>query len=92
MPGSANGSFVFNSNDKLASYNALVGKVSAGGAGSKCGGKTYVVPKDPNSSLLYQKLLATVPCGMRMPMGGMVLTDPELQTISAWITAGAQNN
>jgi hypothetical protein len=88
----ANGSLMFNSNNKQATYDALVGKTSAGGVGSMCGGKTYVVPGKPAESLLYQKLSASPPCGMRMPQGMPPLSDAAMQTLSAWITAGANND
>lgn len=92
-PSAANGSFSFNSADKAGAHAAFVGAMSKGGAGSMCGaGKAYVVAGQPAASLLYLKLSATPGCGVRMPLGGMPLTDAQLQTVSAWITAGAKND
>jgi hypothetical protein len=83
----------FDPADKEATYKALVGVASKGMLGSLCGGKTYVVPMQPDASLLYNKLaMATPPCGVRMPASGVVLSDMEIATVRAWIAAGALNN
>jgi hypothetical protein len=83
----------FDPADKDATYKALVGVASKGVLGSVCGGKTYVVPMQPDMSLLYNKLaMAMPPCGVRMPASGVVLTDAEIATVRAWIAAGAMNN
>jgi mono/diheme cytochrome c family protein len=87
------GGLVFDPMDKQATFQALVGTSSKGTLGSQCGGKTYVVPRQPDASLLYDKISKTTPtCGMRMPATGTVLTDPEIATVRAWIAAGAMNN
>jgi hypothetical protein len=87
------GGLVFDPMDKQATFQALVGTTSKGTLGSQCGGKTYVVPGQPDASLLYDKISKTTPiCGMRMPATGTVLTDPEIATVRAWIAAGAMNN
>ena len=87
------GGLMFDPTDKAATYTALVGPKSAGMYGSTCGGKTYVVPGKPEDSLLYDKVSKAMPvCGLRMPASGIILDDPEIATIKAWIMAGAPNN
>jgi hypothetical protein len=84
---------VFNPTDKQGSYSAMVGVPSKGVSGSQCSGKTYVVAGKPDASLLYDKLANAKPsCGVRMPASGSTLTDAEIATVGAWITAGALNN
>jgi hypothetical protein len=71
-------------------YAALVNKP----ADETCGG-TRVVPGDPASSYLMQKLTQDPPCdGLHMPRAFEViapapLTSAELTAISGWISAGA---
>jgi hypothetical protein len=87
------GGLVFNPANAAVSHMALVGVASPGAAGSKCGGKIYVVAGQPDASLLYDKLSnATPSCGTRMPMGLPMLTSSELSTVRSWITGGALNN
>jgi hypothetical protein len=75
--------------DKAALHAALVGKPALGMA---CAGKgMYVVPGSPETSLLVQKLAATPPCGIRMPLGG-ALSAATTKLVSDWITAGAKND
>jgi hypothetical protein len=89
----SNGGLQFNPSNKAAAFAAFVGPVSAGSPGSMCGGKTYVVPGSPTTSLLYDKLANMPPaCGARMPMGFMPLNATELETVRSWIAAGATNN
>ena len=74
--------------EKATAYAALIGKTSAS---SHCSGKAYVVPGDPDHSLLLKKL--TLPeCGDRMPLGGDPLTPEQLEMIRSWIAAGAMND
>jgi hypothetical protein len=75
--------------DKAAAYAALVGKTSTS---SMCMGKPLVVAKQPDMSLLVQKVLETPPCGSRMPVGGMQLSDTQVAMIRSWIAAGAKND
>ncbi|MDH4042843.1 MAG: hypothetical protein OEY20_01995 [Gemmatimonadota bacterium] len=55
-----------------------------------------VLPLFPDSSYLVHKIQGTQGSvgglGGRMPLGGAALTDEEIATIRAWITAGAPNN
>jgi hypothetical protein len=86
------GGLIFKPSDPMGAYTALVGPVSAGTNSSMCAGKTYVVPGNPDGSLLYGKLQATPPCGARMPATGVFLMDDQLKTIHDWIMAGAKND
>jgi hypothetical protein len=71
-------------------YGALVNHP----ADETCGG-TRVVPGDPATSYLVQKLTQATPCdGLRMPRPfeigpGIPLTADQISTITAWIAAGA---
>lgn len=80
------------------SYTALVG---AAPTAVQCGGVTMprVVPGKPDESLLYALLVAkaegtTPPCGDAMPQGANrpALTPEELESVRAWIAAGAKND
>jgi len=55
-----------------------------------------VLPDFPDSSYLVHKIQGTQGTvggsGGRMPLGGTPLTDEQIATIRAWITAGAPNN
>jgi hypothetical protein len=54
---------------------------------------TLVVPGDPDSSLLWQKVGSdTPPVGDRMPLTGPVLSAGQLALIRTWIEQGAQDN
>jgi hypothetical protein len=60
--------------------------------GTQCMDKgTYIVPGHPETSLLMQKLSAKPPCGVVMPLGGM-LQPNMVDMLSAWIAAGAPSN
>jgi hypothetical protein len=74
---------------------AYMNLVNVKAAGIKCGtsGLTRVVPSDPNSSLMYEKVHDAVPpCGAQMPYGLPALVADEQALIFDWINAGAQNN
>ena len=75
--------------DQDSAYAALVGKASTS---SRCGGKPLVVPHDPGASLFLDKFSAKPTCGDRMPLGGMTLSDAEVELIRGWIAAGANND
>lgn len=51
-----------------------------------------VIPGDAPNSILYKKLLATPPFGVRMPEGGPYLPDSTIAAIATWINEGAKNN
>lgn len=57
-------------------------------------GGTYVVPRDPDSSLLVQKIEATGPSGIGapMPMAFPMLAQTQIDVLYAWINEGAPNN
>lgn len=74
---------------KQAFYDALVNKPTQG---VQCTGKgMYIVPGNPAMSVLVQKVSTTPPCGVEMPVGGM-LQPAEVKMLSDWIAAGAMNN
>ena len=75
--------------DKASVYAALVGQVSAS---TGCAGKTLVTPGHPEGSLLLTNLLASPPCGRRMPLGATPLPDATIEMIRGWIAAGAKND
>ncbi|MSR56548.1 MAG: hypothetical protein EXS05_02610 [Planctomycetaceae bacterium] len=58
-----------------------------GGIVAGCGGK-LVVPGNPESSILYQRLTANA--NRRMPKGGPALAQDELKKIYSWIAGGAK--
>lgn len=53
---------------------------------------SVVTPGNVSTSKMYNRLTTLSPGAARMPLSGPFLTDVELQAISEWITAGAQNN
>jgi hypothetical protein len=70
----------------LGSYHSML----QGGFHS---GAQIVVPGDPCSSLLIDKLSATPGWGARMPLDGPpYLTDAEIQLVKDWISEGALDN
>jgi hypothetical protein len=69
-------------------YSALVNRPS-----NEKPGAILVIPGDPDSSYLYQKLEgAQGISGVRMPRNGPYLTDGQIQVIERWIELGAKNN
>jgi hypothetical protein len=75
--------------DQATAYSALVGKMSMS---TRCMQRPLVMPGHPEISLLMLKLSPSPPCGSRMPVGGNPFTDPQLEMIRSWITAGAKND
>lgn len=75
--------------DKAAAYRALVSQSSTS---SRCAGKPLVVPFHADQSLLLDKLTGEPTCGDRMPLGGMALSDAELEVVRSWIDAGAKDD
>lgn len=66
-------------------YTALVNVTSTS---QTCGGSTYVVPFDPASSLLFDKLSNPTPsCGAQMPFGGTFAGDIDM--LRNWSLNGA---
>lgn len=52
-----------------------------------------VLPGDPESSLIYQKVSSDQPpVGFRMPLGCSPLTGQEVEWIRGWIEQGAEDN
>ena len=79
--------------DMSAQDKAYTNLVNTPAAGGGCNGKgTRVVPNKPDQSLLYLKIKAAPPCGEQMPLGLPALQKDATDLVSAWITAGAQNN
>ena len=75
----------------LASGSAYASIVNVNAA--QCGGtRKRVLPGDPDNSYIIDKLLGSNLCGgAKMPASGTM--DPgQIDTIAAWICAGAQNN
>jgi hypothetical protein len=77
---------LFTGMDRASTYAALVGKPSTS---SMCGGRVFVVAGHPEQSLLLQKVMASPPCGLRMPNGGAALSDTQTEMIRSWIAGGA---
>jgi len=84
-----NGNLLITFADKQGAYDGLVNHVSTGG--TMCEGRTLVVPGDSANSLVIQKLSATPPCGLRMPIG-VPLSDAHVAQITQWIDLGAPND
>ena len=92
-PAASNGGLQFNPSKREDAHTALVGVMAGDTRQGKCAGKTYVVPGEPEASLLVDKLANETPsCGARMPQGFMPLDAMELETVRSWITAGALND
>ena len=85
------GSGGLNMSTRAMAYTNLVGVAAAGGS---CGssGLTRVVAGDPGRSLLYEKVAGAPSCGARMPRNATALTAAQIETIRAWIAAGARND
>jgi|SRR5579872_243745 len=77
---------------QATAYTNLVGVAAAG---SSCMGTgTRVTPGMPNSSIMYLKVSLDdmAPCGSKMPFGGPMLAQSEVDEIKGWITGGAKND
>ena len=75
--------------DQASAYAALFEGVSTS---SRCGGKPLVVPYHPEDSLLLDKLAANPTCGDRMPLGGMALSEGDIEVVRSWIEVGAKDD
>jgi len=51
-----------------------------------------VVPGDPDSSVLFQKILGNIQFGPRMPFNQPALSPGAIEIIRVWIEQGAQND
>jgi hypothetical protein len=77
--------------DRALAYSELVGVEAAGVACATMA--TRVVPGDPASSLLIQKLsLDTPACGVSMPLDRFLLPAEYVDPIRTWITNGAADD
>jgi hypothetical protein len=66
-----------------------------GVASTNCPSEQRVVPGKPSASVLVHSLAHTVlgTCTLpNMPRGGAMLTQAQLDQITAWISAGARND
>jgi hypothetical protein len=80
-----------NMSTRALAYANLVGVAAAG---PNCGltDLVRVVPGDSAGSLLLTKLdISAAPCGVPMPVGGM-LPSPDIARLAAWVDAGALDN
>ncbi len=55
-------------------------------------GMMLVLPADPDTSYIVDKIEGTQAVGVRMPFGGAPLSALNLQLVRKWIEAGALNN
>jgi hypothetical protein len=81
--------------DMSSPDTAYTNLVNAGAEGSACAGKGIrVTPNSTAMSILYLKVSPTEPspCGLKMPLGGVPLSQNEVDEITSWINAGAMDN
>lgn len=73
-------------------YQAWLGTGSGATASTtnNCGITDYILPGNPASSLVLQKLNGS--CAPQMPLGGTAFTAGEIAEFTNWINAGAPNN
>ena len=75
-------------NMQVAPNLACAALVNATSTSPNCGGSTYVVPLDPASSLLFDKLSNPTPaCGVQIPFGGTFAGG--IDVLRNWILNGA---
>lgn len=82
----SNGLLNMGQDDRDLAYDVLLHQTSTS---RDCAGMPYVVPGDPEGSLLYTKLLAEPGCGERMPLGGGALPASQIRMVQSWIEGGA---
>ena len=70
--------------DAVNSFGLLVGIAS-----SQVPGLLRVDPGDPDNSYLIQKLEGTAAVGARMPLGGIALSQADINVVRQWISDGA---
>jgi hypothetical protein len=78
----------------LSSASAAFHNLTSGSSTETGCNEQYVVSGDPNSSLLYQKVVGGASlqsaCGAQMPAGGAApLGATDVMTIQSWIQGGA---
>jgi hypothetical protein len=78
---------------KETAHLELVTRNNGAAEGPQCDdmGLRRVIPRNPDDSLLVQKL-RDPPCGSRMPLGRNELDIALVREIESWIAAGAANN
>jgi outer membrane protein assembly factor BamB len=75
--------------NKATGLTSLMADVGVG----SCAGMKFVVPGQPDQSLLYRKVADDMPpCGARMPLSLAPLGPEEIAQIRTWIEMGAPNN
>lgn len=88
---SCGGSGCHTSGGSAAGVNLSGHSQALNSIGASYGGRV-IVPGNPNSSPLVDKIEASPDNGSRMPLGRSPLTTTQIETIRVWITEGAQNN
>jgi hypothetical protein len=79
--------------DLSSKDKAYANLLNVAAQGSACAGQgTLVVPGQAGSSLLYQKVGSSPPCGLTMPFQVAPLSGSEKSLIKDWINGGATNN
>ena len=73
--------------DAGVAYGNVTGVVSV-----SYGPALIVSPSEPDSSVLYQKIIGNDAFGSRMPLGRTPLDEETLDAIRDWITEGAKDN
>lgn len=82
------GGTINSSNFRLATYESMF---EPGDEAQELG-LCPIVPGDPDSSYLVEKISPGPRQGARMPLLRAPLTDEQIETIATWIREGAQNN
>ena len=77
--------------DATTAYTSLVGDAPDKADG---GFAKYVVPGDPDNSLLVHKIAQATPSygGAQMPLNGSALSAADQAVIATWIEEGAEDN
>jgi len=72
----------------VSGYGGEVGVASA-----SCPAYNYVQASSAGASLIYLKIIGTLPCGgSQMPLGGPFFTAAQLKVVRTWINRSALNN
>jgi hypothetical protein len=75
----------------LAPDRAYAELRSRGARAGACAGQAFVVPGDPDASVLWKRVGGSE-CGGSMPLGSPLLPAADLDAIRAWIAQGAPAN